>query len=98
MSSHGLKTYKSYNFIDKDPVIDIVRGIVEESGLSYDKVSGESDVSTTTLRGWFDGQTKRPQYATVAAVLGGLGYELLVHKRGVTANVVPIHTRRRKRS
>ena len=98
MSGHGFKLYKSYSFVDKDPVIDIVRTIIEDADMSYDEVSGESDVSTTTLRGWFDGKTKRPQYATVAAVLGGLGFVLKVHKQGEDTKVVPIHSRGRKRA
>jgi hypothetical protein len=28
-------TYKSYNFVDKDPIIDEIRAIYENSGASY---------------------------------------------------------------
>ena len=69
-------TYKSYNFIDKDPMIDEIRTIVERSGASYKWVNGESGVSTQTLNKWFDGSTRRPQAATMNAVLRALGYKL----------------------
>jgi hypothetical protein len=69
-------TYKSYNFVDKDPMIDEIRTIVEKSGASYKWVNGESGVSTQTITKWFDGSTKRPQAATMNAVLRSLGYKL----------------------
>jgi hypothetical protein len=69
-------TYKSYNFVDKDPMIDEIRTIVEKSGASYKWVNGESGVATATISKWFDGSTKRPQAATMNAVLRALGYKL----------------------
>lgn len=68
-----LKIYRSYNFIDKDPIIDVVRTIVEDSGDSYEKVHAASGVSVGTLGNWFNGKTKRPQYATIMAVVYAMG-------------------------
>jgi hypothetical protein len=69
-------TYKSYNFIDKDPLIDEIRTIYEDSGANYDFVHEHSGVAVSTLMNWFNGQTRRPQAATVNAVLRALGYKL----------------------
>jgi hypothetical protein len=69
-------TYKSYNFVDKDPMIDEIRTIVEQSGASYRWVHENSGVGATTISKWFDGQTRRPQAATMNAVLRSLGYKL----------------------
>ncbi len=69
-------TYKSYNFVEKDPIIDEVRTIYQESGANYVWIHEHSGVSTGTLNNWFSGQTKRPQAATVNAVLRSLGYKL----------------------
>jgi len=81
-------TYKSYNFIDKDPMIDEVRTIVERSGASYKWVNEESGVSVNTLSKWFDGTTRRPQAATMNAVLRSLGFKLgVVEDRKV---IVPV--------
>lgn len=66
--------YKSYNFKDKDPVIDRLRTIIDRSGWAYSRVADESGVSVQTLYNWFDGATRRPQYATVMAVAQALGY------------------------
>jgi DNA-binding phage protein len=70
--SRTLKVYKSYNFIDKDPIVDYTRTRVYANG-GPAKVARESDVSPTTLYGWYRGRTRRPQFATVAAVLLACG-------------------------
>ena len=72
----ALKLYKSYNFVDKDPIIDLMRGMLNEQHMPYIKISALSGVSEGTLRNWFDGKTKRPQFATVAAVMGAMGYRM----------------------
>ena len=73
-------TYKSYSFVDKDPIIDEIRTVVKESGATYQYIHALSGVSTNTLSKWFDGSTKRPQAATINAVLRALGYQLTVTK------------------
>jgi hypothetical protein len=77
-------TYKSYNFVDKDPIIDEIRAIYENSGASYKWIEQESGVTSTTLSNWFSGPTKRPQAATVNAVLRALGYKLGVVPNSAT--------------
>jgi DNA-binding phage protein len=80
-----LKPYKSYVFIDKDPIIDMVRTAVDDSGMKYKKITEDSGVSGTAMYGWFRGKTKRPQYATVMAVLRAVGKDLvMVDKEHVT--------------
>lgn len=70
-----LHLYRSYSFVDKDPVIDRIRTIVHDEGLSYQDVHIISGVSSSTLSNWFEGETRRPQYATVAAVTYSMGYK-----------------------
>jgi hypothetical protein len=60
--------YRSYNFTTKDPVIDRVRTIVKDEGLSYSEIHIISGVAAATMHNWFEGETRRPQYATVAAI------------------------------
>jgi hypothetical protein len=69
-------TYKSYNFIDKDPIIDEIRTVYQTSGVNYRWLQEHSGVSPGTLTGWFSGPTRRPQAATINAVLRSLGYKL----------------------
>lgn len=74
--SRTLRVYRSYNFISKDPIIDICRTAVFSNG-GPSKMAIESGVSPTTLYGWFKGQTKRPQFSTVAAVLLACGEDTI---------------------
>jgi hypothetical protein len=69
-------TYKSYNFIDKDPIIDEVRTVFQAARVSKQWVEDHSGVASSTLHAWFDGKTKRPQAATINAVLRSLGKKL----------------------
>ena len=79
MAKSTLRVYKSYNFIDKDPVIDAIRTAVSDSGLSYKQIHDKSNVATGTLNSWLNGKTKRPMFATCWAVARACG------KRGMTA-------------
>lgn len=67
--------YRSYVFKDKDPVIDRIRTIVQDEGIKEKNLAIISGVSVTTLTNWFEGETRKPQYATIAAVTMSLGYE-----------------------
>jgi transcriptional regulator with XRE-family HTH domain len=78
-----LRLLKSYNFVDKDPVIDKMRGPVKQSEMTYAEISDKSGVSASTIYNWFEGKTKRPQYATVVAVMRVLGYKEFFVKKGV---------------
>ena len=73
-------TYKSYNFVDKDPIIDEIRSVIKQENATYEYIHTLSGVSTSTLVAWFDGTTRRPQAATVNAVLHSLGYQLTISK------------------
>lgn len=76
-------TYKSYSFIDKDPIIDEVRDMVQASGANYKWIEEHSGVTSQTLYQWFNGKTRKPQAATLNAVARALGYKL-----GFVPNVV----------
>lgn len=73
-NSRGRALYRSYVFKDKDPVIDKVRTRVQDEGIEYNQLAIISGVSRTTLDNWFEGETKKPQYATIAAVMASMGY------------------------
>jgi len=88
-----LRLYRSYNFRDKDPVIDTLRTAVRASGMSYQDISEASDVSTSTLYHWFHGETKRPTHAAVMAVVRALGYDLKLVR---AARVINLNERRRE--
>lgn len=81
-----IRVYRTYRFIDKDPVIDKMRTMLKDVGLDKKGaiVSELSGVSASTLANWFEGATKRPQYASIAAVTTAVGFELtLARSRGI---------------
>jgi len=67
--------YKTYNFVDKDPVIDMLRTSVKDAGLGYKEIEEASGVRRSTMKGWFHGGIRRPFHATAAAVAGACGKE-----------------------
>ena len=73
----ALRLYKSYMFKEKDPIIDLTRTIVQDSGYSYSAISALSGVSATTMYNWFSGDTKRPQFASINAVGRACGKTLV---------------------
>lgn len=99
MSKSILKLYKSYNFVDKDPIIyeigDLIR--LRYNFMDYATVHAESGVAISTLKKWFHGKTQRPQHATVEAVIRGLGFQRKITDPTNEGNVVQFPKRRRKR-
>jgi transcriptional regulator with XRE-family HTH domain len=74
--------YRTYSFLDKDPIIDIMRTLAQDSPYSNAQISDASGVSKATLSNWFNGVTRKPQYCTIAAVAGALGKSIgLVNKK-----------------
>jgi transcriptional regulator with XRE-family HTH domain len=72
--------YNNYLFTDKDPIIDYVRTAIRDYGKSIKELSIESGVNQYTIAKWLYGDTKRPQAASLNAVLRSCFYKLSVVK------------------
>src|SRR6266436_16865 len=76
----GIIKYKSYSFIDKDPVIDLVRTVVQRSGKSFKEVHENGGATPATLNRWFTGNTRTcrndSMTATVKAAGGDVGIKM----------------------
>ena len=81
--------YKTYSFIDKDPIIDYVRTAIADYDKSLKHLSNESGVSTVTIRNWLYGTTKRPQAASLNAVLRSCFYKLSIVKLSAPDVIYP---------
>ena len=68
----SMHLYKTYSFKEKDPIIDKVRTIIQDQKLSYAEIERRTRVSPSTLYNWFSGPTKRPQHASIKAVIRSL--------------------------
>ncbi len=86
-----LKLYRSYNFRDKDPIIDALRTAREKSGMSVAEVSEASGVSMSALYNWWEGTTRRPQFATSMAAARAMGYDIVLGKIGsLSGDIIPL--------
>ena len=85
---HFLRTYK-FREEEKDPIIDRVHSCMEEVGASVMDVARGSGVSPTTLYNWFDGPTRRPQFATICAAIRSIGFDFAVVKSEHKVNGKP---------
>jgi transcriptional regulator with XRE-family HTH domain len=72
-----LRIYRTYRYINKNPVIDKTRTLLQDEGVykNLKVVSEITGVAVSTLDGWFNGDTKNPFHQTIAAVVTGFGYE-----------------------
>lgn len=71
--ARGFLKYKAYPFVDKDPIIDVLRTIKRDKAMKDSQIHSEGGPSIGTLRNWFGGKTRRPQFATVAAAAMAMG-------------------------
>jgi len=82
----ALPLYKSYVFKGKEPCIDLTRTLFEDVfGRRVDtkmlaEVEKNGGPSVGCMRGWFFGDTMRPNNVTVEAAGRALGYERVWRK------------------
>lgn len=71
--------YRTYNYVNKNPVIDKVRTVLQDEGMYAKKkrrlIHELSGVGIGTMEGWFEGDTRNPRHETIAAVMSAIGYE-----------------------
>lgn len=71
--ARGFLRYKAYPFLDKDPIIDVLRTLKRDEEMTDRQIQDGGGPTTSTLRNWFKGHTRRPQFATVAAAASAMG-------------------------
>lgn len=75
------KLYGAYLFRKKDPVIDELRSLIEDSvgarvtGKHLKKIAEDGGPTASAMRGWFFGKTQRPQSPSVEAAGRAIGYK-----------------------
>lgn len=78
---------------DRDTQLDEVCAIILDSSDSLRGIAEKSRVSFYTMQNWLNGKTRRPQRATMEAVINTQGKMFVIVDIG--GNVVPIHPRRK---
>jgi hypothetical protein len=78
-------------FIDQDPIIDKVRTVVHNDPRSYDGIAHAThgQITGATIRNWLWGNTKRPQWHKVTAVLNACEVDVLTRYRATGLDVIP---------
>jgi hypothetical protein len=74
---------RGYRWVDRDPVLDEITGLITDSGLSVTAITakiardgkGGAHGANGTVNNWLKGRTRRPQNFTVTWVAFALGYE-----------------------
>lgn len=73
-------TYRTYNFVNKDPCIDEARQHYNEIGESDAELADKAGMSAATIANWFRGKTRRPNNATFEAFLRAMGFKRKIVK------------------
>lgn len=75
--------YQTYRFSarEKDPIIDQVRTMMDDTGTSVRELSEKTHLSESTVRNWIDGDTRKPQFASISAAVIGMGFEFAIIRR-----------------
>jgi len=77
---NGYNKYTTYIVTSgQDPIIGVLKVAKNASKIKLSEIAENSKggVAAGTLGRWFNGHTKRPQFATVAAAAGALGIDNL---------------------
>jgi transcriptional regulator with XRE-family HTH domain len=68
-----LVKYTTYPFGGQDPIMDVLHRVKISTNKTDTELTAATKVAPGTLRNWWKKKTKRPQFATVAAVANALG-------------------------
>lgn len=82
-----MKIYQSYMFRGKDPAIDRLRTVIQDTtgqrSIAWETlldIEGRGGPTARCMHEWFNGKTRRPQNATLEAAGRALGYERVWQK------------------
>src|ERR1700751_4333106 len=75
MARNGSWLTRNYNFITKDPEIDVFRTIYQKEHIKESDLAVLAGLSVSTVKNMFGGKTRRPQHATFAKMAGAMGYK-----------------------
>ena len=60
-----LNLARSYNFIDKHPCVDEIRTWIQDDPHTVNWIASRANLSHSCVKNLLEGQTKRPQNATI---------------------------------
>lgn len=79
----------SYNFVDKDPIIDVARTAGQLSKKTYKQIREAGGPPISTQYAWFDGRVRQPRFCKVMQYLRALGGDMVILlPNGQTAHIL----------
>lgn len=74
---------RSYNFVDKDPEIDVFRTLYQKQRIKESDLAVLAGLATSTVKNLFGGKTRRPLHVTYGKLAGAMGasYQLVQDKK-----------------
>lgn len=82
------KNQSGYRFRDKDPIIGLLHAAWQESGMSLKELATESTMSAGSLGGWFTGDVRRPQHASIKFVARALKLDIALYNAATGETLV----------
>lgn len=70
---------KSYNFVDKDPIVEALLAARRRSGKPLARIAYESDLTLGTVVRLFEGKTKSPHLRTIRRLAKVFGLQLTLN-------------------
>lgn len=66
--------------LDSPRAITLVQSEIFASGLLYNEIAKRAEISSSTVGHIASGETQRPSFNTIAAILGALGWDIFAEK------------------
>ena len=89
MSGPKPRIYGAYRFSRQDPAISEMRALLQDhfgkrnlERSDYQEVSDNGGPSTSCVRAWLEGKTKKPQNCTLEAAGRAIGYHRVWQRMG----------------
>lgn len=88
---------RSYNFVDKDPEIDVFRTAFQKEKITENDLAVLAGLSNATVHNIFGGKTMWPRHSTFGKIAGAMGYSygLVRDKEPDYQKVIPEATKQR---
>ena len=72
----GIITYKSYNFVDKDPALYAAKTVIQDSGLTFREIHEAGGATAVTQNRWFNGEGRTCRFETLMATVRAAGGDI----------------------
>ena len=93
-----LSQRQEYRWIDKDPVCDVLRTIIQNDGRMPTVIAREARLAEHTVLRILYGQTMKPRSTTVALLFMACGYTLTAMKPGSPSIILPVYEKQQENS